>query len=107
EAVVADRAARRAQALAGADRHLPPRRLGHAGDELVAVAGLGVAAPLVDALDRAPERRDREGVEQLLGLVDVVAVQLVQAQVVAAALEDRERGCPAEQWCERLRQPGQ
>ena len=109
EAVVADRAARGAQALAGADRHLPPRRLGHAGDELVAVAGLGVAAPLVDALDRAPERRDREGVEQLLGLVDVVAVavQLVQAQVVAAALEDRERRRPAEQRRERLRQPGQ
>ena len=62
EAVVADRAARGAQALAGADRHLPPRRLGHARDELVAVAGLGVAAPLVDALDRAARaRRPRRG----------------------------------------------
>ena len=73
EAVVADRAAGGAQALAGADRHLPPRRLGHARDELVAVAGLGVAAPLVDPLDRAAQRRDREGVEQLVRVVDVVA----------------------------------
>ena len=45
EALVAERAARRPEALAGADRHLPPRRVGHAGDELVAVAGLGVARP--------------------------------------------------------------
>ena len=81
EAVVADRAARRPQALPGADRHLPPRRLGHAGDELVAVAGLGVAAPLVDVLDRRPSadtakgrRADRRRPRR------PVAGQLVQAQ---------------------------
>ena len=70
---------------------------------------VGVAAPLVDALDRAAQRGDRERVEELIALVHVVAVavQLVQAQVVAAALEDRERRRPPEQRLERLRQPGQ
>ena len=67
-----------------------------------------VVGPLVQALDRAAHRGDRERVEQLVGRVVVVAaVQLVQAQVVAAALEDRERRCPAEQRLERLRQARQ
>ena len=102
EALLADGALGRAEALARGDRHLPPRAVGHAGDELVAVAGLGVVGPLVDPLDRAAHRGDLERVEELVLGVLVAAVQLVEAQVVAAALEDGERGRAPEQ---RLRGP--
>src|ERR687890_430910 len=92
EALVPGGAAGGAQALARADRNLPPRRLGDAGDQLVPVARVRVVGPAVDPLDGAAECGDRERVEQLLvGLRVPSSVQLVQAQVVPAALEDGER----------------
>ena len=108
EAVVPDRAAGGAETLPGGHRHLPPGRVRHTGDQLVAVAGLGVLRPLVQSLHRTAHGGDLERVEQLVGRVDVVAtVQLVQAQVVAAALEDGERRRLAEQRFQRFGDPGQ
>ena len=87
-----------AQALAARHGHLAPGVLGDAGDELVAVAGLGVGDPLAQPLDLTAHRGDRERVEQggVVGLVLHAGVELVEAQVVAAALEDGERRLAAE-----------
>jgi hypothetical protein len=111
EAVLADRAPGRAQALPRRHRHLPPGVVRDARDELVPVPGLGVRRPVVQARHVAAQGGDGEGVEELLlgGVLAhrVVAVQLVQAEVVPAALEDRERGRAPEQRLERLRDPGE
>jgi hypothetical protein len=62
----------------------------------------------VDPFDLTAHRRDRERVEQLVGGVGLVAaVQLVEAQVVAPALEDGERGRAAQERFEGLRQAGE
>ena len=105
EAVLRHRAARGAEALAGGDADLAPGAVGNPGDELVAVAGRGLLGPLVQPRDLAAERGDLEGVEELvvarvLGLR--AGLDLVAAQVVAAALEDREARGAAEGLRQRL-----
>jgi hypothetical protein len=108
EAPRAERAARRADALLRADRDLPPGRLGHARDHFIPVPRRGDLGPLVQPLHLTAQRRGRPGigrVEQrvlgVLGLRVRPAALTVQAQVVAAALQDREQRLPAEQRLER------
>ena len=95
EAVGAERAACRAYAFPGRDADLGPRAVGHAGCELVAIAGLRRRRPGGESLDVAPECGARRRVEQLLlrpivGFGRRAVVNLVQAQVVSPALEEGE-----------------
>jgi hypothetical protein len=88
-----------AQAFVRRHRQAPPRPLIWRRNKLVAVAGLGLIGPLANSHNVAARlgrwRRIKEGYVIWL-VVDVV--QSVQAQVVAAPLEHRERGTPAKQW---------
>ena len=100
-----------AQALLGADRHLPPGPLGHAGHQLVTVARLGDLGPVAQPhhlgaqagrlLVDGPDRHQGVGV-----VVGEAALELVGAQVVAPPLDQGVRGAAAEQRRERLGQPG-
>src|SRR5579859_5552508 len=91
-----------------ADRDLAPGPVLHPGHKLVAVAGLGGRRPLVQPLDLLAHRRHGARVEQRLpGVLRGPAVQPVLAQVVAAALENRERRRPAEQRLQGRREAGQ
>ncbi len=109
EAVDPGRAAVHAEALLGGDRQLPPGLVGYARHELVAVAGFGLGGPFLDPLDLPFQRRRREGVEQgvVVGFRGRVAVHAVQAQVVAAALEDREGRPSPERFGQCRGEPGQ
>lgn len=64
EAILAERAARFAQAFPRGHADLPPRPIGDAGGEIVAVAGLRIGGPLVEPLHLTAEPRDRERIEQ-------------------------------------------
>ena len=84
----------------GRHRHLPPGALAHPGHELVAVAGLGLVGPLAQPHDLVPEPRRRRGrparrVEQPVLLVGEAALELVHADVVAPALDERVGRAPA------------
>ncbi len=109
EALLAEGAGGRAHALVGRDGHLAPGEVADPGDELVAVAGDGLLRPFVQPLHLAPERGQLAGVEQLrvIGLGVPRGLQPVPAQVVAPALEDRERGFPLQQRSESGGQPRQ
>src|SRR5262249_27651040 len=70
ETIRAVRTTLRAEALLRADRDLPPRRLGDAGDKLVAVSGRGLVGPFVQAFDLTAERGYRIcWIEQRIGIV--------------------------------------
>ena len=87
-----------ADAFLGADRDLPPGPVLDPGHQFVAIAGLGIGRPLVQPLDLPAHRGHGRGIEQgLPRLLRRPAVQPVPAQVVATALEDRERRGTAEQ----------
>jgi hypothetical protein len=108
EALLAERAALCPGALPGADRYLPPGRLGHAGHQLVPVAGQRRGRPLVQPLDLPPGGRHRARVEQHLArLLRRAAGQPLVAQVVPAALEDGEHRFPPQQRLQRGGQPRQ
>ncbi|TWH41944.1 hypothetical protein L612_004200000200 [Rhodococcus rhodochrous J38] len=98
EAVFSHRAPRLAEALARRDGELTPRLIGDAGRQIVAVAGLGGGRPLRHPPHLAADAREGERVEQLgVGrLLGEAGMDLVQAQVVSATLEDRETRAPAE-----------
>ncbi len=107
-AVPAERAALGAEAFPGAHRHLAPGPVVHARHELVAVAGRGLGRPLVHPLDLLADRGGRAPVEQhVAGILRRARLQPVQAEVVAAALQDREVRFLAEQRFQRLGQPRQ
>ena len=93
----------------GVTDRLRQARSSGAGTQLVAVAGLGGLGPLADPHDVASGlRRGRRREERVLVVRLLLAgVQPVQAQVVAAALEHRERRTPPEQRLERVDQPRQ
>ena len=77
------------QTLGGAHRHLCPGTIRDAGLQLVAVAGLSAVSPLAQAhhfLTHAGGRR-RHVEESIRFVFRVAALQLVQAEVVIAALE--------------------
>ena len=106
--MVAVRTALGADALPGADRHLAPGSVLHARHQFVAVAGLRFGGPLVQPPDLLAHAGRGGRVEQRVPrLLRGAAVQPEPAQVVAAALEDGERGCPAEQRLERSGQARQ
>jgi hypothetical protein len=109
EAVDADRALGHAEALAGGDGDLLPGLFGDAGDQFVAVTGLGLRGPLVEALHLTAQAGDREGVEEgaLVRFIRGAGVQAVHAQVVAAALEDGEVGFAAQFLLEGLGEAGE
>ena len=78
-----------AQTLGGTDRHLSPGAVRDAGLQLVTVAGLREVSPLAQAhhfLTHAGSRR-RHVKESIRLVFRVAALQLVQAEVVIAALE--------------------
>ena len=101
ETAGAERAALRADALLRAHRDLAPGRLGHAGHQLVPVAGRGLLGPLVQPLDLPSQRRGGASVgrveQRVLRVLGHAAALPVQAQVVAPALQDGEGRLPAEQ----------
>ena len=109
EAVLAHRAARLAEAFAGRDAQLAPGLVGDAGGEVVAIAGLGGGRPLGHPLHLAADARQGERVEQscVRRLLREPGVDLVQAQIVSAPLEDRETGTPAEGTGQGVGEPGQ
>ncbi len=88
-----DEGALAAHALVRRHRHLAPRALGDTGDELVAVAGVGARGPLAqphDLLAEPPRRRvDLTDPEEPLLVVGEAALELVEAHVVAATLDER------------------
>ena len=91
ETVRAVGAAGHAQAFPGRDADLRPRSLGHTGAEFVAVAALSARRPLRQPCHIASERAGRSGEELVLRnicrIVGCPIVNLVEAQVVSAALE--------------------
>src|SRR5262249_40150167 len=108
ETLHAERATLCSQALAGADRDLAPCQLAHAGNELVAVAGLGGSRPLVESLHLQSGRRERAwGEQRLASVVGRTAANPLQAQVVPASLEDCEDRLPAKRGRDRLSQARQ
>src|SRR5690606_20444576 len=109
ETILTERAAGFPQAFPRRDADLPPGAVADAGGEFVAVAGLGIGGPFVEPFDLAAEPRDRESVEQFRfgRLFRDGAVDFVQAEIVVAALEDREFRWPPEWFRQGLRQPGQ
>ena len=108
EALGAERAALGPDTLPGGDRDLAPGLLGDARRELIAVAGPGRLGPFVQPLHLLADRGGRAGVEErVLRVVLGTQAEALQAQVVAAALEDREDRSPAERRLERPGQPGQ
>ncbi len=106
EALHAERAPVHPEALPRGHRDLAPRLVGDAGDQLVAVARGGRRGPLVQPLHVRAERAGGP-VEQRVLLVLGAVAQLVQAEVVVPALEDRELRPAAERPAQRLGQPGQ
>ena len=105
EALLAERALRRAQALARGDADLPPGPVVDAGVELVAVAGLGLLGPAAQPHHVPAQRRRGRRVEQRVAVVvGHPAEHLVAAQVVGPALEDRVRRSPAQQRLDRVDQ---
>ena len=97
EAVLAERAPGLAEALAGGDADLTPGLVADAGHQLVAVAGLGLVGPLVQPLHLAARagRSANASNSSASAVVSAAArVDLVHAQVVAAALEDGELRAP-------------
>ncbi len=96
-----------AEAFVAGDRHLPPCLLRDAGHELVTIPRVGLVRPLAQPDDLAA-RATRVGVdladtEQRVGVVvGVAARQLVLAQVVAPALDERVRRTPPEQRLEGI-----
>src|SRR5699024_4168712 len=94
EALVAEGAAARAVAFPGGDGDLPPGAGGDAAVAVIPVPVLGLLGPLVQTSNLGAGLRDLGGVEEsvLLGLGDgfvADAVDLVEAEVVIAALQDR------------------
>ena len=78
-----------AQTFGGAHRHLSPCAIRDAGLQLVTVAGLSAVSPLAQAhhfLTHAGSRR-RHVKESIRLVLRVATLQLVQAEVVIAALE--------------------
>ena len=103
-----ERAPLRAEAFRRAHRDLAPGPVFDAGHELVAVPGGGVRRPLAEAPHLPAHGRDVGRIEQrLAGLVGRAGPQPVQAQIVAAALEDREGRLAAEQRSQRRGQARQ
>ena len=103
-----------AQALPGADRHLPPGPVGDGERDLVAVPRRAFPRPLAQPEDLRAQRRLRQRIrghiEQRAGLVlpgPRPAVHLLQAYVVAAPLGQRVRRRAAQHGRERLHQPRQ
>ena len=90
-----------AQALVRRDRDLPPRAVADPGDQLVAVARRRRVRPLPQPHHLGPEpgRRRAHLVdgEQSVVLVGEPALELVRAQVVAPALDQRVGRPPPEQ----------
>ena len=101
-----ERAAVHPQALARRHGDLPPRLVGHAGDELVPVPARGRRGPLVQPLDVRAELAGGR-VEQRVLLVFWPVAQLVEAQVVVAPLEYGELRSAAERLAQRVGEPGQ
>ncbi len=107
EALDTEWAAARPEALARRHRDLPPRLVGHAGDDLVPVPGGGGRGPLVQPLDVRAELAGVRRVEQGVLLVLGPVAQLVEAQVVVAPLEDGELRRAPERPAQRVGQPRQ
>ena len=102
EAVVVEGAGR-PQALGPGDRRLRPGPVGHAGDQVVAVAGGGAPGPLAQAHHLLPQARRAGaghgvgGGEESVIVVGVAAGHPVAAQVVLPALEQgHDRAAPGE-----------
>ena len=93
ETLHSERTALTPEALPCCHGDLAPRLVGYSRDDLVPVSGRGVVGPLVQPLHVSAERAGR--LEQALLVVVGGVAQLVQAQVVVAALEDRELGSVA------------
>ncbi len=97
EAVGALGAVLRADALRGGGGRLAPGAVAHAGVEVVPVAGVGVVRPVVQPLHLLGEGPLPTGPLELLGAFEgalvlvLLAGHLAFADVVVAALEQRER----------------
>ena len=108
EALAAVRALLGAQALGGGDADLPPGAVGDPRVELVAVAGRGLVRPLAQPHHVTAELRRGRRVEQpVLVVVGHPAEELVAAQVVGPALEDRVGRAAAEHRLDRVDERGQ
>ena len=95
EAVGPERAAGHADALPGRHGNLRPRPVRHARRQLVTVAGVGGRRPCDQPLHVAAQRGGGHRLEQLLlrpvlGFGRRSVVNLVEAQVVSAPLQQRE-----------------
>ncbi len=104
-----DERALAAEALVRRHGDLSPRALGHAGDELVAIARVGGRGPLPQPqhlLAQAPHRGvDLPDREQALVVVGAAALELVQAHVVAPALDQGVGGTTTQDGRERVGDP--
>ena len=108
EAAGAERAALRPDAFRRGHRDLPPGPVVHPGHQLVAVTGAGPVGPLGQPLHLPADRGHRARVEQhVRRVLGRTGAEPVQAQVVAAALEDGEHRLAAEQRGQRVAEPGQ
>ena len=109
EAILADGAPRLAQAFAGRDADLTPGLIAHAGHHVVAVTGLGLGRPLRQSHHLASHPRHGERIEQfrVRRFLRCAGMNLVHAQVVVAALEDRELRPTAEGLGQRIGQAWQ
>jgi hypothetical protein len=106
EALHPERATVHPEALARGHRDLAPRLVGHARDQLVAVARGGRRGPLVQPLHVRAERAGGSVEERVLLILGAVA-QLVEAEIVVSALEDRELRPAAKRPAQRVGQPRQ
>ena len=110
EALLRQRALR-TQALVGRDGDLPPRSLADAGDQLVAVAGRRLVGPAPQPEHLGPEPAGRgplgRRVEERLLLGREAADQLVLAEVVAPALDQRVRRAATQHGGDGVGQPRQ
>ena len=106
EAVLTVRTAVRPQALPGRDTDLFPRQIGDTRVQGIPVTALRLLRPLVQPHDVPAHPREIRLVDQRL-LRGLRLADLVQAQVVRAALQDREGGASAHHRFKRVSQAGE
>src|SRR5699024_9657512 len=87
-----------AETLLGADRGLPPGAFRYSGNQVVPIAGFGLPGPFPQPLDLGLQFGTGTGVEQgcFRRLLLLPTFESMQTQVVAPALQDRERRCTTE-----------
>ena len=110
ETVDGIRAAGGSEAFPRRDADLRPGPFRYAGPHFVAVTGLGVRRPLCQARDVAAQsRRARRREQFVLGgfVLAGPAVDLVEAQIVAPTLQQREGGPAGQGVGQRVDQAGQ